>query len=187
MWKLRLVVISIFLLFSFICEGTSFVPGYELTNVQQTTWGMQGSLSRIAGSSGPYGGDIDNLSLYVYYQSEDVLRIKIVDPANARWEVPDVIQVSSPPTNPPATKNYRVDLINSPFGLSVSRVTDGVTLWNTSSPTTGTQFNGLIVYFSNLFHVEIFQNLIFFFQNQSLKINILSGAVKCLIHQIFMD
>ena len=141
MWKL---ILTLFVL-CFLANAA--VPGYQLSNIQNNDWGIQGTLSRIPGSSGPYGGDIDTLTLYVYYQTEDILRVKIIDPANERWEVPDVIQLTSPPSKPPTSMNYKVELINSPFGIAVSRVTDDVTLWNTSSPTTGTQFNGLIVHF----------------------------------------
>lgn len=44
---------------------------------------------------GPFGKDIDVLGLEVTELSSTILRIRIYDPNNTRWEVPDVIVYNS--------------------------------------------------------------------------------------------
>lgn len=122
---------------------SSVLPGYKLQNVTNTNWGYEGDLVRE--SSGPYGGDIDNLKLFVYFQTQNILRVKIIDPNNERWEVPDVVQIESPPKSSPSATSYKVSFTYSPFGISVFRSTDNQMIWNTTSPQSGNQFNGLIV------------------------------------------
>lgn len=54
-----------------------FVLGYQLTSVQRIDNGLTGTLQRIGGSKGPYGGDLDTLDLLVEYQTDARLRVKI--------------------------------------------------------------------------------------------------------------
>lgn len=130
----------------FVCTiyaQESFIPGYKLQNLQTQTWGYQGELIRE--SSGPYGGDIDLLEVSVYFQTQDILRIRILDPLNERWEVPDVVQLQSPPESIPEERNYDIAFTHSPFGISVHRASNNEMIWNSTSPSSGNQFNGLIV------------------------------------------
>ena len=114
-----------------------------MKNLTPMSWGYEAELVRI--SSGPYGGDIDSLKLEVFYQTEDMLRIRITDPNNPRWEVPDVVEQSSPPPENPLQLGYRVSFTDSPFGIAVVRNSNNEMIWNTTSPSQKNQFNGLIV------------------------------------------
>lgn len=127
----------------FFVSSAAVLPGYRLQNLAPNSWGYTGDLVRE--SEGPYGGDIDNLKLLVFFQTHDILRVKIIDPNNERWEVPDVVQLKSPPKNVPFGTKYKVAFTNSPFGISVTRTSDNQMIWNTTSPQSGSQFNGLIV------------------------------------------
>ena len=123
--------------------ASGVLSGYEMTHLYQQEWGFTADLKRV--SSGPYGGDVDILRLFAYFQSVDVLRVKIVDPNKSRWEVPDVVQQSSPPSKIPKSTSFKVSFTSSPFGMAVTRVANNGLIWNTTSPSQGTVFNGLIV------------------------------------------
>jgi hypothetical protein len=146
-WSSVVFSVVLVVLFFQACFGQP-VPGYSLSQVEEFTWGFTGELNILPGSQGPYGSDIETLTLQVYFQTEDIVRIKIIDPNNARWEVPDVVQFHSPAVPPPSTTNYRVSYTSSPFGIAVSRLgvsgEEGV-IFNTTASPSGVQFNGLIV------------------------------------------
>ncbi|KAJ5079836.1 alpha-glucosidase [Anaeramoeba ignava] len=140
----------LFLIYNSFADESTYYPGYSLSNVQQNSGGFTGDLTMI--SPGPYGDDIPNLSLNVEYQTETRVRIKIYDPNNARWEVPDVIQNS---TNPIPTKmEYKVEYTTNPFGIAVIRELNNEVLFNTTPPKSNKfhDYNGLI--FENLY-IEI--------------------------------
>jgi len=112
-------------------------PGYQVSSLNKTPYGYQGSLSLIG--AGPYGSDIQNPAVQVYFQTESILRIKIHDPNNARWEVPNVNQLQ-PPTSQPATMEYKVVFVEKPFGFAIVRTSTNDVIFNTTSP----QFNPIL-------------------------------------------
>eukprot|EP00026_Physarum_polycephalum_P002427 Phypoly_transcript_02433.p1 GENE.Phypoly_transcript_02433~~Phypoly_transcript_02433.p1 ORF type:complete len:897 (+),score=153.68 Phypoly_transcript_02433:115-2805(+) len=112
-------------------------PGYQLASLTKTDYGYQGNLTLIG--AGPYGSDIQNPAVEVTFQSDTTLRIKIYDPSNARWEVPNV-NILQPPTAPPAQPLYNITFTESPFGFAVIRVSNGDVIFNTTS----SQFNPIV-------------------------------------------
>eukprot|EP00026_Physarum_polycephalum_P002843 Phypoly_transcript_02852.p1 GENE.Phypoly_transcript_02852~~Phypoly_transcript_02852.p1 ORF type:complete len:845 (+),score=106.60 Phypoly_transcript_02852:55-2589(+) len=122
--------ISAFLLF-LISSAFGAYPGYQISSMNKTPYGYKGSLSLLG--AGPYGSDIQNPAVEVYFQTENILRIKIYDSNNTRWEVPNVNQLQ-PPTDAPANLNYKITFTDKPFGFAITRLSNNDVIFNTSSP-----------------------------------------------------
>eukprot|EP00117_Sycon_ciliatum_P014403 scpid26772/ scgid2150/ Lysosomal alpha-glucosidase; Acid maltase len=103
--------------------------GYKISNVKQDDSGWSADLS-LASNGGPYGADVKQLRIVVYFEDEDRLHFKIFDPANSRYEVP--IPVPAPPAGKIPQVNYIVKYSEYPFGLQVIRATDHTTIFNSS-------------------------------------------------------
>lgn len=100
------------------------------------TWGLSGSLGLLG--QGPYPPDAQTLLFNVVYQTEDIVRVRIFDPSDdQRWNVPEsLVQVQSPPEQPPETRGYNITWTSSPFGFAVIRTADNEVLFNSTSPLT---------------------------------------------------
>lgn len=123
-----------------LCCFCVFVPaqeylGYALDGAMvQEDWGYSGQLIPLS-AEGPFPPDAQLLKVQAFFQTEDILRVRIFDPNDkGRWTVPEVIlQQQSPPTSPPTERNYEFSWTSSPFGFSVQR-SDGEVLFNSTSP-----------------------------------------------------
>ena len=72
---------------------------------------------------------VQSLNLTIISETYHRVRVRITDLNNARWEVPDIIlPVDAPVTF--ASANYSVSIHNSPFGLSVTRKSNGQMIFN---------------------------------------------------------
>lgn len=67
---------------------------------------------------------IENLKLEVNYLTENILRIKITDPAHKRYEVPLQFNEFTIPNDNPSKTNYDVSLTGN-FNLTVTRKATG--------------------------------------------------------------
>ncbi|KAJ4702564.1 alpha-glucosidase-like [Melia azedarach] len=111
--------------------------GYTLqsvTTVDSSVNSLTADLSLIKNSS-VYGPDIQNLQLFVSFETKNRLRIRITDSKNKRWEIPEDIFPRQP--HPTRLKNPNSDLVftlhnTSPFGFSVSRRSSGDVLFDTT-------------------------------------------------------
>lgn len=95
--------------------------GYHLKgSVIHQTSGLEAILevNPEAHKSVPFA-QVENLKLEVHYLSESILRVRITDPKNKRYEVPIQHELNIPNTNPKVTK-YDVSLTEK-FNLVVSR------------------------------------------------------------------
>eukprot|EP01133_Synstelium_polycarpum_P007838 gene7838-9198_t len=136
-----LVIISVLLLVSSTAVVSAQCPNYKLVNVQQTKKGYEGSM--LMTTAGSYGENIEVLSFVAYFQAQDILRVKIYDPKIERWEVPLVNQMK-PPTSKPTYLDYNIRFNEVGFfGFSVTRVSTGQVLFNTTAPL-DCSTNGLI-------------------------------------------
>ncbi|EFA78629.1 alpha-glucosidase [Heterostelium album PN500] len=115
-------------------------PTYSLSNLTPTSYGYTAALSLV--TPGPYGDDVKQLQLYVYFQTQQILRVKIIDPATQRWEVPFVNQMHHP-TRKPSLIDYNIKFALKSFGFSITRVSNGEVLFNTAPPS-DCSTNGLI-------------------------------------------
>ncbi|GAM26216.1 hypothetical protein SAMD00019534_093910 [Acytostelium subglobosum LB1] len=112
-------------------QTSSQCQHYSLSNLTPTNYGYTGALNLV--NPGPYGGDVKTLQLFVYFQTQQIVRIKIIDPTTQRWEVPYVNQMPLP-TNKPQFIDYNIKFQRDNFGFSITRVSNGEVLFNTSPP-----------------------------------------------------
>eukprot|EP01132_Coremiostelium_polycephalum_P006215 gene6215-7738_t len=110
--------------------------------ITSTKNGFSGMLNLI--SPGPYGDDIETLKVQVILQSQSIVRVKIYDPINPRWEVPNILKVPEP-TSKPSEVDYNIDFNSKSFGFSIiNLLTDEPqTIFNTTQPS-DCSTNGLI-------------------------------------------
>ncbi len=72
---------------------------------------------------------IKSLYLEVTYETDLSLRIRITDPVNKRWEVPNIVKTKGPVSSN-STSAYKIEYKASPFSITVTRVSDGKVVWN---------------------------------------------------------
>ncbi|KAJ4848367.1 hypothetical protein Tsubulata_020430 [Turnera subulata] len=127
--------------------------GYSVSSVAQDVQGRSLTANlTVTNASSVYGPDIQNLSLTATLETNNRLRVRIIDANNQRWEVPqEVIDRQSP--NPPNTSALVIneatqgnstilsdpnsDLVftlnnTTPFGFLVTRKSTGEVLFDTS-------------------------------------------------------
>ena len=103
------------------CYYPKNFQGYSVLNQTGTDKGLTAYLKR--GKASQVDKDIDLLRIEVINQSEDIVRIRIVDPTTQRWEPP--LPAIPVPSVEPKTK-YIVE-VTSESRLKVSRFEDSVT------------------------------------------------------------
>ncbi|NXE53142.1 MGA protein, partial [Casuarius casuarius] len=105
--------------------------GYQVDgSVQTTQAGFQATLKRLSSPS-LFGNDISTVLLTGEYQTQNRFRFKITDPNAERFEVPHEY-VGSFSGSAASNLQYRVDVTEDPFGITVTRVSNGRVLFNTS-------------------------------------------------------
>ncbi len=103
--------------------------GYSVSNFVETATGYTGDLTLIGEGTSMYGPDLKKLTLEVVIESEDIIRVKITDAFNARWEVPQSVVDRPHATSKPATSNIKFTHTISPFSFEITRVSDGRSLF----------------------------------------------------------
>ncbi|KAK7508001.1 hypothetical protein BaRGS_00000966 [Batillaria attramentaria] len=87
--------------------------------------GMTATLVRKTAS--PFPNDVVQLQVDVTFETESRLRFKIFDPKNQRYEVPlNLTKTGTPVANP----DYNVTLQSNPFGILVTRKSNGAVLFD---------------------------------------------------------
>ncbi|XP_015921861.1 lysosomal alpha-glucosidase isoform X2 [Parasteatoda tepidariorum] len=80
-----------------------------------------------------FDDEVDSISLQVYFETKNRLRLKFADKAKKRFEVP--IEVPLPPAESPDYAEYSIDFINDPqFGVIVKRNDTGTVIFDTNIP-----------------------------------------------------
>ncbi|XP_075583620.1 maltase-glucoamylase-like [Pelecanus crispus] len=105
--------------------------GYKVDGGLRTTQeGFQATLTRLSSPS-LFGNDIKTVLLTAEYQTQNRFRFKITDPKRQRFEVP---HEHVGPFSGPAASNlkYEVDVQQNPFGIMVTRASNGKVLFNTT-------------------------------------------------------
>lgn len=103
--------------------------GYSVESFAETATGFKGTLNLIGEGSDVYGPDLKQLSLEVFYETEDTIRVKIGDAQHARWEVPESIVSRFHSKQKPAVSNLKFSYTASPFSFEITRATDGKSLF----------------------------------------------------------
>ncbi|XP_075905811.1 sucrase-isomaltase, intestinal [Nelusetta ayraudi] len=100
-------------------------------------------------SSAPVGSpDINTLRVQVFYSSATMLRFKIWDPNNPRYEVPVPLTIPATPEGDATKRLYEVKYKDSPFGIQVFRKSTGVKIWDSALP--GFTFSDMFIQVSTL-------------------------------------
>jgi alpha-glucosidase len=127
--------------------SNAVVPGYAASDVLPTSYGWTGQLS-LLGAGAPsqaYGPDIGELRFDVYFETSERLRMRIVDPTEIRYEIPQNVLPRDTYSQASPTQLYTFGYVSSPFSWWVVRTSDGLTLFNTTVPSSSSStFNGLI-------------------------------------------
>ncbi|PVG01161.1 hypothetical protein CPB86DRAFT_753322 [Serendipita vermifera] len=107
-------------------------PGYNAVNIQATDTDLTADLILAGEPCGIYGEEIKKLSLLAQYQSDSRIYIKITDPENTRYEVPE--HVFPRPARSESAKSSAIKLrfTPSPFSFGVVRTDTGEVLFDTS-------------------------------------------------------
>ncbi|GBE82887.1 Probable alpha/beta-glucosidase [Sparassis crispa] len=110
-------------------------PGYNATNVQTQGPTLTADLVLAGPPCNVYGSDIEKLQLQVTYETETRIHVRITDPSNPRYEVPESVlprpqaNTSTSPEAAAIAFNYTV----SPFHFSVYRTSTQEVLFSTAS------------------------------------------------------
>ncbi|XP_052541641.1 sucrase-isomaltase, intestinal [Tympanuchus pallidicinctus] len=105
--------------------------GYKVDgSTRSTQTGFEATLTRLSSPS-LFGKDINTVLLTGEYQTANRFRFKITDPSTQRFEVPHehVGSFSGPAAS---NLNYRVEVRSNPFGIVVTRVSNGNVLFDTT-------------------------------------------------------
>uniref|UniRef100_A0A8B9IF27 alpha-glucosidase n=1 Tax=Anser cygnoides TaxID=8845 RepID=A0A8B9IF27_ANSCY len=105
--------------------------GYEVDgSVRSTQTGFEATLRRLPSPS-LFGNDINTVLLTGEYQTSNRFRFKITDPKTKRFEVPHE-HVGSFSGSAASNLNYKVEVKHNPFGIVVTRVSNGRVLFDTT-------------------------------------------------------
>ncbi|XP_075268397.1 maltase-glucoamylase isoform X1 [Opisthocomus hoazin] len=105
--------------------------GYRVDGEKRvTTEGFQVMLTRLSSPS-LFGNDISTVLLTAQYQTPNRFHFKITDPKTQRFEVP---HEHVGPFSGSAASNlkYKVDIQRNPFGIKVTRASNGKVLFDTT-------------------------------------------------------
>lgn len=108
------------------CQDAEFYPTYRAVDIKQTDTSLFATLQKESKGAETYGVSISTLKLFVYFNTQNSLRVLIRDADNQRWEPDDY---PNPQLN--KQKNYKFELNEYPFGFKVTRITDGEVIWDT--------------------------------------------------------
>ena len=102
--------------------------------LENTAYGLLGTLQLSAPSNDDYGPDIQKLTVEVLFESEDYVRLRITDPESVRWEVPQEVvpRPSMIPAIPEEDQKYSVTYTEAPFTIKVIRKNDGKCIFKSS-------------------------------------------------------
>mmetsp|Transcript_10601 Transcript_10601/g.20455 ORF Transcript_10601/g.20455 Transcript_10601/m.20455 type:complete len:860 (+) Transcript_10601:32-2611(+) len=104
----------------------SNVP-YTVFNSTQSAYGWDFNITYVPSIKAISENVIGDLLVQLRYVSENIVRVRITDINETRWEVPDVINITQYYNG---TLNYNVAYSSSPFGLNVTRKSDGKVIFN---------------------------------------------------------
>ncbi|CAL1275534.1 unnamed protein product [Larinioides sclopetarius] len=109
--------------------------GYRVENIINKDDGMIATLSNLS-SSTPYGPSFSSVTFEVTYISEEIIRIKLFDSKNSRYEVPvqenfPLLQEKIKVDAKKAAYNIYVSDKSSVFSFQIRRTEDNLVIWDT--------------------------------------------------------
>ena len=108
--------------------------GYTLENPQTEGAVFTASLS-LAGNCSVFGTDVEQLSLYVEYETDARIHLKITDASAERYEVPEAVfpRPQSDGNASSRTAAIQFNYTESPFSFSIYRTSTSEVLFSTAS------------------------------------------------------
>eukprot|EP00475_Leptophrys_vorax_P036702 TRINITY_DN6246_c0_g1_i1.p1 TRINITY_DN6246_c0_g1~~TRINITY_DN6246_c0_g1_i1.p1 ORF type:complete len:932 (-),score=235.95 TRINITY_DN6246_c0_g1_i1:106-2901(-) len=117
----------------FFSNGAGSTNNYNVAGVSQKENGLLLDL-KLGQGTAAYGADVQDLSVDVTFETADRIHVKITDPNNKRYEVPEsVLPSPGAAPVPPGQLNYEFSYTQSPFGFAVTRSSDKEVLFNTTT------------------------------------------------------
>jgi len=114
---------------------TDSCPGYKATNIKTTSNGLTANLKLAGRACNAYGKDLENLVLEVTYESDNRLHVKIQDPENDVYQVPESVfpRPGAEAGSNSRKSNLKFNYKTNPFSFSVTRAKTGEVLFDTSA------------------------------------------------------
>ena len=78
-------IIVVLFIVQVVYSSERIKPVYHVENLRNTKNGLKANL-KLSQGSGPFGDDIKNLDLNIFFETETRVRIKITDRNEKRWE-----------------------------------------------------------------------------------------------------
>ncbi|KAI0669390.1 alpha-glucosidase [Trametes maxima] len=110
-------------------------PGYKAQNVLSRGPKLTADLILAGTACSVFGTDIEKLKLEVTYETKNRIHVKITDPSNARYEVPESVlpRPHADPSTSPHTAGIQFNHTDAPFSFSVYRTATHEVLFSTAS------------------------------------------------------
>ncbi|KAF7366623.1 Glycoside hydrolase family 31 protein [Mycena sanguinolenta] len=110
-------------------------PGYTASNVKVNGGTLTASLTLAGKACNVFGTDIASLSLEVVYETVNRIHVKITDPNDARYEVPESVLPRPSSANPvnPKSAAIKFNYTTSPFTFAIQRTSTNEVLFSTAS------------------------------------------------------
>ncbi|KAF1968176.1 hypothetical protein BU23DRAFT_592236 [Bimuria novae-zelandiae CBS 107.79] len=109
-------------------------PGYVASNVQDDGTKLTADLSLAGAACNAYGKDLTNLKLEVEYQTEDRLHVKIYDPEEQVYQIPESVFPRPSSDDVGAEESaLAFEWTENPFSFKVVRKSTNETLFDTSA------------------------------------------------------
>ncbi|KAK9491660.1 glycosyl hydrolases family 31-domain-containing protein [Lipomyces doorenjongii] len=102
-------------------RSTANCTGYDVVHTSVSNGVTNLNLALNGNGCALYSPDVKYLTVSITPYSGDLVRIKITDTANKRWQLPANVVAEGAPSKSIKTKSYSVSYTNSPFTFKVTR------------------------------------------------------------------
>ncbi|KAK9354266.1 glycosyl hydrolases family 31-domain-containing protein [Lipomyces doorenjongii] len=102
-------------------RSTANCAGYDVVHTSVSNGVTNLNLALNGNGCALYSPDVKYLTVSITPYSGDLVRIKITDTANKRWQLPANVVAEGAPSKSIKTKSYSVSYTNSPFTFKVTR------------------------------------------------------------------
>ncbi|KAL9944111.1 hypothetical protein D7B24_004845 [Verticillium nonalfalfae] len=108
-------------------------PGYAASNVKTTGNGLTAELKLAGPACNTYGTDLEELTLSVTYESESRIHVKIQDPADQVYQVPESVFPRPDEGSFSGDAKIKFDYTEEPFAFTIKRADTEEVLFDTSA------------------------------------------------------
>ncbi|KAF3342813.1 Type 1 phosphatases regulator YPI1 [Verticillium dahliae VDG2] len=108
-------------------------PGYAASNVKTTGNGLTAELKLAGPACNTYGTDLEELTLSVTYESESRIHVKIQDPADQVYQVPESVFPRPDEGSFSGDAKIKFDYTEEPFAFTIKRSDTDEVLFDTSA------------------------------------------------------